>query len=66
MNTEHTKHELFSLLSKNGTALMYLHGKPYILLGISREDGSGSSFILHLQNEEFPRNKFDHWIRTSD
>lgn len=44
-----TKFHLFSLLAQQGTALLTLpDGRSAILLGIEREDGSGSSFNLQV------------------
>ena len=59
-------HDLAELMRKKGTAIIYLYGKPYILMGITREDGGGKRFILTVRNENHPNQPFNHYVELID
>jgi len=59
-------HDLWELMTKQGTPIMYYKGQPYILCAIEREDGSGNSFNLKLRKEDDYHNTINvHVITTS-
>jgi hypothetical protein len=48
--TQFTMNQIMYTLRTNGSARIVIDGEMCILLGISREDGSGKSFMLEYYN----------------
>ena len=58
-----TKFQLFSILATKGSAFITIDGETCILLGVTRESGSGNSFILEYYSNGTKQTKC---VRTID